>query len=76
MRSGLSGFGGNEFKTVVLYPNILCEKVNLKPPSCTCAGDGGSMTISFVLNTSTGYSGSARVLAATPVLKIIRSYAK
>lgn len=74
--SGLTGFGGNQFKSVVLYPNILCEKVALKPPSCTCAGDGGSMTISFVLDKTTNLSGAARVLAATPVLKVIPSYSK
>ena len=74
--SGLTGFGGNQFKTVVLYPNILCEKVDLKPPSCTCTGDGGSMTISFVLDTTTNYSGTARVLTATPVLKVIPAYLK
>jgi hypothetical protein len=74
--SGLTGFGGNQFKTVVLYPNILCENVDLKPPSCTCTGDGGSMTISFLLDTATNYSGTARVLTATPVLKVIPSYLK
>ncbi len=74
--SGVTGFGGNQFSTVVLYPNILCENADLKPPSCTCAGDGGSMTISFVLDTTTNDSGSARVLTATPVLNVIPSYAK
>jgi hypothetical protein len=33
--SGLSGFGGDQFKTILLYPNIFCDKVDLKPPSCT-----------------------------------------
>ena len=33
--TGLTGFGGNQFPTVVLYPNILCNKLDLKPPSCT-----------------------------------------
>ena len=46
--TGLTGFGGNQFPTVVLYPNILCDKLDLKPPSCTCLGDGGAVTISFV----------------------------
>jgi hypothetical protein len=74
--SGLTGFGGNQFKTVVLYPNILCQGVDLKPPTCTCTGDGGSMTIAFVLDTATNYSGTTRVLTATPVLKVIPSYLK
>ena len=46
--TGLTGFGGNQFPTVVLYPNVLCDKLDLKAPSCTCLGDGGSVTISFV----------------------------
>ena len=45
---GLTGFGGNQFPTVVLHPNVLCDKLDLKPPSCTCRGDGGALTISFV----------------------------
>ncbi len=44
----LTGFGGNQFPTVVLHPNVLCDKLDLKPPSCTCRGDGGTVTISFV----------------------------
>ena len=46
--TGLTGFGGNQFPTVVLYPNILCDQVALKAPSCTCQGDGGTMDITFV----------------------------
>jgi hypothetical protein len=45
---GLTGFGGNQFPTLVLHQNVLCDKLDLKPPSCTCRGDGGTMTISFV----------------------------
>jgi hypothetical protein len=45
---GLTGFGGNQFPTLVLHPNVLCDKLDLKPPSCTCLGDGGAVTISFV----------------------------
>jgi hypothetical protein len=45
---GLKGFGGNQFPTLVLHQSVLCDKVDLKPPSCTCRGDGGAMTISFV----------------------------
>jgi hypothetical protein len=45
---GLTGFGGKQFPTLVLHQNVLCDKLDLKPPSCTCSGDGGAMTISFV----------------------------
>jgi hypothetical protein len=45
---GLTGFGGNQFPTLVLHQNVLCDKLDLKPPSCTCLGDGGAVTISFV----------------------------
>ena len=44
----LKGFGGNQFPTLVLHQNVLCDKLDLKPPSCLCRGDGGAMTISFV----------------------------
>jgi hypothetical protein len=44
---GLKGFGGLQFPTLVLHQNVLCDKLDLKPPSCICRGDGGSMTISF-----------------------------
>jgi hypothetical protein len=44
---GLKGFGGNQFPTLVLHQSVLCDKVDLKPPSCTCRNDGGAMTISF-----------------------------
>ncbi len=72
--TGLSGFGGNQFKTVVLYPHILCDQVALKPPTCTCKGDGGSMTISFVLDKEAFASGAARVVTARPILKVIPSF--
>ena len=55
---GLKGFGGNQFPTVVLHPNVLCDKLDLKPPSCTCRGDGGAVTISFV--TDKEYAGGRR----------------
>jgi hypothetical protein len=45
---GLKGFGGNQFPTLVLHQNVLCDKLDLKPPSCICSGDGGAVTISFV----------------------------
>jgi hypothetical protein len=45
---GLKGFGGNQFPTLVLHPSVVCDKLDLKPPSCTCRGDGGAVSISFV----------------------------
>jgi hypothetical protein len=72
--SGLSGFGGNQFKSVVLYPNILCNRVNLKPPSCTCLGDGGSVTVQFVADRDMGAAGVARMISARVVLRPIRSF--
>jgi hypothetical protein len=47
---GLTGFGGNQFPTLVLHQNVLCDRLDLKPPSCICRGDGGAVTISFVTN--------------------------
>jgi len=65
--SGLTGFGGNLFPTLVLYPNILCEQLALKPPSCTCLGDGGTVSISFVTDQDLVGLGEVRVRAATLV---------
>jgi hypothetical protein len=45
---GLKGFGGNQFPTLVLHQSVFCGRLDLKPPSCTCRGDGGAVTISFV----------------------------
>jgi hypothetical protein len=44
---GLKGFGGNQFPTLVLHQNVLCDGLDMKPPSCLCRGDGGAVTISF-----------------------------
>lgn len=71
---GLSGFGGNQFKSVVLHPNIRCHGVRMKPPSCTCKADGGEASVSFVATDNPGLSGVARVIAMTPVLRMIPSY--
>ena len=46
--TGLTGFGGNQFPTIVLYPNIFCDQLDLHPATCICLGDGGSVAISFV----------------------------
>jgi len=73
--SGLTGFGGNQFPTVVLYPNILCDKLDLKPPSCTCLGDGGAVTISFVADKDIAVGqGDLRMRAATLVFDRIPAY--
>lgn len=64
--AGLSGFGGNQFPTIVLYPNIFCENVDLKPASCVCRGDGGAVTITFVTNKSIAVdAGTLRLRTAT-----------
>jgi hypothetical protein len=72
--TGLSGFGGSQFSTVLLYPNIVCTKVALRPPSCTCQGDGGSVTISLFTDRAMNASGVARMISATLVLHPIPSY--
>jgi hypothetical protein len=72
--SGLSGFGGSQFRALVLYPNILCEGLNLKPPTCTCRGNGGDVRVSFVADRDPALVGSPRVISATPLLKIVPSY--
>jgi hypothetical protein len=73
---GLSGFGGNQFRGLVLFPNIQCTGLNLGPPTCTCRGNGGDVRVSFVADRETALVGSPRVIAATPVLEIIPSYQK
>jgi hypothetical protein len=74
--SGTRGFGGNQFKTVLLHPNILCDQVNLKPPTCTCMSDGGTETITFVAAQDKvfGSGGQARVMRMRPIVDIIPSY--
>jgi hypothetical protein len=75
--TGLTGFGGNQFRTVVLFPNILCDKLDLKPPSCTCLGDGGTMAISLVTDKNLGGSlGDVRMRTATIVFDRIPGYLK
>src|SRR5262249_30168166 len=50
----------------VASPTLFCDRLDLKPPTCTCLGDGGSMTISFVTNTDLAVGDSdIRVRAAT-----------
>jgi hypothetical protein len=63
--TGLKGFGGNQFPGLVLYPNVLCNDLDLKAPSCTCLGDGGAVTISFVTEKEYGAGpGELRLRAA------------
>lgn len=63
---GLSGFGGAQFPTVVLNPTIVCDQLQLKAPSCTCQGDGGSVAITFVTDKEmNGGSDDARVRAVS-----------
>ena len=73
--TGLTGFGGNQFPTLVLYPDVRCENLDLKPPSCTCQGDGGTVTISFVTDEDyVGGAGELRMRAATLVFDRIPAY--
>ena len=75
--TGLTGFGGNQFRTVVLFPNILCDELDLKPPSCTCQGDGGTVAISLVTDKNLGGSlGDVRMRTATIVFDRIPGYLK
>jgi hypothetical protein len=75
--TGLTGFGGNQLPTLVLYPDIFCSKLDLEAPSCTCLGDGGAMTISFVTEKDyAGGAGELRMRAATLVFDRIPGYLK
>jgi hypothetical protein len=74
---GTSGAGGNLFPGVVLNPEIDCENISLKPPTCTCVGDGGHLDIFFTVAKGSDQgglmAGSVRIESGTPVLKIIPS---
>ena len=72
--SGLTGFGGAQFKTVLLYPNVTCNRIDLKPPSCTCLGDGGAVGVSVVTDRPLVGIGSVTMISARLVLKPIPSY--
>jgi hypothetical protein len=53
-------------------PKISCDGLKLKPPTCTCRGDGGELVISFLASKDPGMlAGSSAVVSATPVLKVI-----
>jgi hypothetical protein len=72
--TGTPGYGGKLFPGVELYPKITCGDVSLKPPTCTCASDGGRIVISFTANTFPSLAGSIGITSATPILKTIPSY--
>jgi hypothetical protein len=75
--SGLTGFGGNQFPTVVLNQNILCDKLDMKAPSCTCLGNGGAVTLTFATDKDIAVGeGDLRMLAATPVFNRIPGYVR
>jgi hypothetical protein len=59
----------------VLHPSVLCDKLALKPPSCTCRGDGGTVTISFVTDKDL-FAGDVdlRVRTATLVFNRVPAY--
>jgi hypothetical protein len=64
--TGLGGFGGNQFPTVVLYPNIFCDRLDLKPATCICRGDGGAVSITFTTNKHVAVNdGDLRLRTAT-----------
>lgn len=71
--AGTAGLGGKLFQNALLNPEITCDNLNLKPPTCTCKGDGGEVVISLVADRDIGLAGSTRVVSATPVLSIIPS---
>lgn len=77
MASGLTGFGGSQFPGIVLYPNILCDGLALKPPTCTCLGNGGALTITFVTDSPlTGGQGDLRMRTATLRFRAIPAFLK
>ena len=68
----MTGFGGNQFPTIVLYPNIFCDRLDLKPATCICRGDGGAVTITFRTNKHLAVNdGDLRLRTATVVFERI-----
>jgi len=56
-------------------PMISCNGFSLRPPSCTCRGDGGRLVITFVGGSYAGLlAGASSIVSATPVLKVIPAY--
>jgi hypothetical protein len=65
---GVAGYGVNQ-------TSFLCDDLDLKPPSCTCLGDGDSMTVTFVTDKAVAYGeGDLRVRAATLAFDRIPTY--
>jgi hypothetical protein len=75
--TGTKGAGGALFPGALLNPEIRCLGVDLKPPTCTCRGDGGFVDISFTLAKDSPrglVGGIVRIDTLTPVLKVIPSF--
>ena len=72
--TGTTGYGGKLFPGVKANVRISCGGLSLKPPTCTCAADGGKMVISFTANTFPKLAGSVGITSLSPVLKTIPSY--
>jgi hypothetical protein len=71
--SNSANSGATEPRTLLAPKEIMCEGLNLRPPTCLCLNDGGEIIISFIANAFPGYSGSFVITSATPVLKVIPS---
>jgi hypothetical protein len=57
-------------------PRITCAGLRLKPPTCTCRGDGGELVISFVADSKVPglLAGASAIVSASPVLNVIPAY--
>lgn len=65
---GVTGYGVNQ-------TSFLCDNLDLKPPSCTCLGDGGSMTVTFVTDKDVAYGeGDLQVRGATLAFDRVPTY--
>lgn len=65
---GLAGYGVNQ-------TSFVCDDLDLKPPSCTCLGDGASMSVTFVTDKEVAFGeGDLQVRAATLAFDRIPTY--
>src|SRR5262249_19650785 len=56
---------------------ISCAGLRLRPPTCTCRGDGGRLVITFLAGQYSGLlAGASAIVSATPVLKVIPAFAQ
>jgi hypothetical protein len=56
-------------------PRITCAGIRLKPPTCTCRGDGGELIISFVADRAPSMlAGASAIVSATPVFNVIPAF--